>query len=96
MAAMSRTRRMGAAIAGMLAVGAAGGCTITEDTVRQVLTKEGYEVLEIGPPTIDMYKHSFKAKKDGELCEGNITVSGIAWFPDFMLAARCGDSVSGQ
>lgn len=73
-----------------LPLSAALACTITEDTVREALKKEGYEVTALGPPEFELYDWSFKATSQGRQCTGNVKVSGIAWFPSVMYAADCG------
>ena len=73
-----------------LPLSAALACTITEDTVREALKKEGYEVTALGPPEFELYDWSFKATSQGRQRTGNVKVSGIAWFPSVMYAADCG------
>lgn len=68
---------------------ALSACMAGEDTARSLLEQDGYTVLALGPPTAAAYRYSFQATRDGQVCEGNIRVSGLAWFPEYTLVAGC-------
>lgn len=75
---------------------ALSACMADEDAARSVLAKDGYTVLTLGPPTRADFRYSFKATKAGQICEGNISVSGLAWLPDYTIAAGCTDKSAAQ